>query len=194
MLLPMTLRLTPGEFRTLLRCMFLARTVVDGAGLDDDTASRDVAALQTTIHAAAANFGAEAMFDGDPAKGAKLHKEEEDTLFSILDWYEDTGFWDNLEERLAMRDIAETITQAQWHWMSNEEKDKLFNETVEVYYNEFSDLGIDNLRLVPPDPDKVMLPPWSENFDPANPDTPAPAGAGGKIIEFPGKRPRKSEA
>jgi hypothetical protein len=190
----MTIRLTPNQYRTLIRSVFLARTVVDRAELQDDTAARDIRALMETVQAAAPAFEAEAMFDGDPGQGAALVAGEQDSLLSILEWYEEYGFWDILEERLAMRDITEERSEAQWHWLPDAEKDKIYEQHLDYYFAEFAERGIINLRLVPPDPDAPPLAPWVPHFGDAPGDGGGPGGsAGGKIIEFPGKRARKPE-
>lgn len=189
----MTLRLTPNQYRTLVRALFIARKVLDGSELQDDTPARDMKSLITTVHEAAEAFGSQAMFEGNPADGGVLVQVEQDSLTAITEWYEEFAFWDILEERLAMRDIADERTEAQWTWLPEAEKNAIYDKYLDFYFDEFAANGVQNLRIGPADPERKHLPPWMptfENEDLAPPDPPAPGG-GSKIIEFPGRPKRK---
>lgn len=186
----MTLRLTPTQFRTLVRSLFIAKRVVDGAELQDDTPSADMKSLITAVHGAAGDFDSLSLFESDPLEGGSLIQPEQESLGAIADWYDEFAFWDILEERLAMRDIARERTEAQWNWLPEAERNKIYDQHMDFYYEEFATNGVLNLRLVPPSDEDAAVPPWTPQFQTENEGEPEAKGTG-KILEFPSKPKRK---
>lgn len=191
----MTLRLTPNQYRTLVRALFIAKKVIDGSELQDDSPAKDMKSLISTVHEAADSFDATSLFEGNPADGGVLARIEQDSLSAIAEWYEEFAFWDILEERLAMRDLAEERTEAQWNWLPENEKNAIYDKHLDYYFEEFATNGVQNLRISAEKPGNKTTEPWIPSFDPADLDPADPqsksTSGGNKIIEFPGKPKRK---
>jgi hypothetical protein len=229
----MTIRLTPKQYKTLAKMAWLSERLAVGSELQESETVSQILALSKLIYEKAGDFDAGDMFpapgDARPAgprigadsrqndknetdgnagisEGTRFTEAIESELFGILEWYEEYSFWDLLEDRLAMRDVSDDRTEAQWNWLPDSEKDRIYYKHLDFYYEEFAENGVMNLRLVAPDPDKPRIPyGWSEegSAEPAardteEPDRPAsPRGRQGKIIEFPGspkappKKPRE---
>lgn len=206
----MTIRLTPRQYRTLVKMAWLASRVAHGSEQHESDTVRSILELADTICNLAGDFQAEDMFepvppnpDEEPAPefsvggpeplAVRLTEELEEEMAGIIEWFEEYSFWEILEDRLAMRDISEERSEAQWNWLPDSEKDRLYNQFVDFYFEEFAESGLASLRLVPPQPGDGPKPePWS--------GAPAPEPErGGKIIDFPkggrpdgkpGKKPR----
>ena len=210
----MTLRLTPKQYRTLLKMAWMASRVSQGSELQDSDTITQILDLTDHLCTLAPQFDADDMFDrveesadtpeefrgGPPLPlTVRLKPDLEEELLSIIEWFEEFSFWDILEDRMAMRDISEERTEAQWNWLPEAEKDRIYDKYLDFYYEEFSEAGISNLRLVPPEPGKPRIPlGWGDGSpsgaDPASPAAPdgsvhSPADKSrrpAKIIEFPG--------
>ena len=201
----MTLRLTPKQYRSLVKMAWIASRVAQGSELQESESVDQIMEVTDLLCTAAPDFAAEDMFDtvaeteapvefrvAEPtALVVRLKPEIEEELQSMIEWFEEFSFWDVLEDRLAMRDISEERTEAQWNWLPDAEKDRIYDKYLDYYFEEFSENGISNLQLVPPEPGKPRIPlGWGEG-SPADPASPHQAPGDkvkrpAKIIEFPG--------
>jgi hypothetical protein len=213
----MTLRLTPKQYKTLIKMAWIASRVSQGSEQQESDTVEQILQLTDHLCTAAADFGANDLFEtvesqtdsgpafsvgNPPPLTVRLKPELEDELLSIIEWFEEFSFWDILEDRLAMRDISEERTEAQWNWLPDAEKDRIYDKYQNYYFEEFSEAGIGNLRLVQPEPGKPRVPlGWGDgNADsgsdvgpslatPGSHDPASPGRRPAKIIEFPGGGP-----
>ncbi len=208
----MTLRLTPKQYKTLVKMAWISSRVAQGSEQPDSDTVENILQLTDHICSAAPDFDAEDLFEmvestdntgsdfsvgTPPPLSIRLNSAIESELLSIIEWFEEFSFWDVLEDRLAMRDIAEERSEAQWNWLPEAEKDRIYDKYLEYYFEAFSETGVASLRLVEPKPGQPRTPlGWSDG---SSPEKPAPGTEPGhrpaKIIEFPGssdgKPPKK---
>jgi len=206
----MTIRLTPRQYRTLVKMAWLASRVAHGAEVTDSDTVTGILDLTDFLCNLAPSFGAEDMFETvtiptdiveesdfsvgtTPPVTVRLETSVEEELLSLVEWFEEYSFWEILEDRLAMRDISEERTEAQWNWLPDAEKDRIYNKYVDFYFEEFAETGVSSLRLIQPEPGTSPIPlGWGDGSATSLPDSPtAEPGIekrlrSGKIIEFPG--------
>ncbi len=212
----MTLRLTPRQYKALLRMAWLSQRICAGSELHEGESVIGIHELSSQLYAMAEEFGAADALGPNALSGpAKNDTEEsmfaselpgilkpeiEEELASIVEWYEEYSFWELLEDRMAMRDIAEQRSEAQWNWLPESEKDKIYFDNINQYFEDFAENGINNLRL---QPDFVVERPFyvgqdgdqnsnesaSKDQRPGKSSTTSSRKA--KIIEFPGKDRKK---
>jgi hypothetical protein len=203
----MTLRLTPKQYKTLVKMAWISSRVVQGSEQQDSETVEQILEMTDHLCTVAPDFGAEDFFESveaeeeepsfsvgaPPPLTVRLQADVEDELMALIEWFEEFSFWDILEDRLAMRDISEERTEAQWNWLPDAEKDRIYDKYLNFYFEEFSEHGISSLRLVQPEPGKPVVPlGWGEGAGPAAPAGHGPSESGrrpGKIIEFPGGGP-----
>jgi len=206
----MTVRLTPRQYRTLVKMAWLASRVAHGAEISDSETVTGILDLTDFLCNLAPEFGAEDMFETveiptellaesefsvgtSPPVTVRIESSVEEELLSIIEWFEEYSFWEILEDRLAMRDISEERTEAQWNWLPDAEKDRLYDKYVDFYFEEFAETGVSSLRLIQPEPGTSPIPlgwgdgnPQQQTETPDSENGPEKRPRSGKIIEFPG--------
>lgn len=205
----MTMRLTPKQYRTLVKMAWIASRVAHGSELTESETVESILDLTDQICNLAPDFAAEDLFETveppevsqskeefsvgtPPPITVRLESSTEEELMSIIEWFEEYSFWEILEDRLAMRDISEERTEAQWNWLPDAEKDRLYNKYVDYYFEEFAETGISTLRLIPLAPGKSAIPlGWGDGSTMVTQAKDAERGTekrarSSKIIEFPG--------
>lgn len=211
----MTLRLTPREYRALLRMAWIARRTIALSAQESQNID-DMVRLGESIQAQAETFGAADILPQTPAVSALpgstleeslgfvapnggedplmalpalpglLREEVEIELSDICGWQDEYQFWDRLEQMLSFRDITERFTMEEWDWLPDSGKEENYNEILDSYTTEFSTNGIARLRINTEDRPESDSPQF-KTFSP-------PPGSGrrseGKIISFPHHSPK----
>lgn len=207
----MTLRLTPNQYKSLMKMAWLANYVAKASEIQDSETAKEIVAMAQIVIAKAPEFGAEEMLSdelrglapvrqiesepGETIMPGLYRPEIEEDLANILEWFEEFSFWELLEDRLSMRDISEERSEAQWNWLPDTEKDRLYYQHMNFYFEEFSENGLANLHITPSDPEKAKKSAsWQgdDEMKTSPKERQAPVkDKGPTIIQFPGKPTRK---
>jgi hypothetical protein len=145
----MEISFTKRQFEILMRLVYLGAWAVNGFRTED--ADDEVNALESFIYGQARGFGLGRFVDFDEDLGqyfpAAAAEEEWDP---VLDDFRNDVFWDELEYRMADRDLAARYGDDYVSTLKPRELDRLEKDIVDSYYEEFVKNGLKNLLVVRP--------------------------------------------
>ena len=145
----MELKLTKSQYETLLRLVYLGNAVANDYRSDDIDAETDD--LESLIFSKAHDAGLGKYAEFDEGEGRTYPTQAAEEAWNPdLDDYRNDVFWDELEYRLADRDLAARYGEGYDKTMDMAEIERLENEIVEKYYQEFAKNGVKNLMIVRP--------------------------------------------
>jgi len=145
----MEIKLTKRQYEVLMRLVYLGNWVVNGFHAED--ADEETDALENSIYGKARDFGLEKLvFYDEENDGWYPTNETEDQWLLGLDDYKNDMFWEELEYRLADRDLVAQYGEIQVDHMDPETRSKMETEIVDRYYEEFIKNGLKNLVLMRP--------------------------------------------
>ena len=145
----MEIKLTKRQYEVLMRLVYLGNWVVNGFHAED--ADEETDALENSIYGKARDFSLDKLvFYDEENDGWYPTNETEDQWLLGLDDYKNDMFWEELEYRLADRDLVAQYGEIQVDHMDPETRSKMETEIVDRYYEEFIKNGLKNLVLMRP--------------------------------------------
>jgi hypothetical protein len=145
----MELKLTKSQYETLLRLVYLGNAVANDYRADDIDTETD--ALESYVFGKAREAGLGKFAEFDEAEGRTFPTQAAEEAWNPdLDDYRNDVFWDELEYRLADRDLALRYGEGYDRTMDMAEIERLEGEIVDKYYQEFAKNGVKNLMIVRP--------------------------------------------
>lgn len=145
----MEIKFTKDQYAQLMRLVYLGNWVVNGYHTDDIDEGSD--ALEDYIYSKARDLGLEKTIYYDEDQNAWYPKSStEDEWLADLDEYKNDAFWDELEYRLADRDLVARYGENAVEGMSSEERQDTERQLVDNYYEEFQKNGLKNFVLMRP--------------------------------------------
>jgi len=144
------LALTPEQFKTLLRMVYIANTVVNGHREEDFAIEYDD--LEQYVFSRAKDAGFPAATSRHKLEGEEHHHpsrifENDPEVNTMMDQYDQHVLLEFLGEKLAERDIEIKFGPNAKDKMPAEDYDNLLEECAEVYDKEFELNGLTNLVL-----------------------------------------------
>ncbi|MEK7122664.1 MAG: hypothetical protein AAB855_02300 [Patescibacteria group bacterium] len=145
----MTIELTPAQYASLLKLVYLGEWMTNGIRVEEE---RDERAHQAAQHfySYAQEAGAANLVEYDKELRQYLptqQLDEDSDVERFREEYDAEIFWDELIERLAMRDFMSVYGDQQWLGGSTPETGELQGGFIEKYAREFEEHGVDNLVL-----------------------------------------------
>jgi len=145
----MKIEFTKKQYEILLRLVYFGNWVVNGFRTDD--VDEDAYGLEDYLCGKARSLGLDKYVDYDEELDEWFFTAEaEESWDPELDTYKNDVFWDELEYRLADRDLAARFGEDYFEKMKPAELDRLEQEIVNGYYDEFVKNGLKNVMLVRP--------------------------------------------
>lgn len=145
----MTIDLTPAQYETLLKLVYLGEWMANGIRVDEERDER--------VHQAAQHFYSYADEAGSSSlvEYDKKYREyfptrnldENPEVVRFREEYDDEVFWDELIEKLSMRDFIGRYGEQQWFSSDMHESTELQSSFIKKYIDEFEANGIDNLVI-----------------------------------------------
>lgn len=145
----MTLDLTPAQYETLLKLVYLGEWMANGIRVDEERDER--------VHQAAQHFYSYADEAGSPSlvEYDKKYRQyfptgaldEDPEVMRFREEYDDEVFWDELIEKLSMRDFIGRYGEQRWFSSGMNEASDLQGSFIKKYIDEFEANGIENLVL-----------------------------------------------
>lgn len=145
----MTLELTPAQYETLLKLVYLGEWMANGIRVDEERDER--------VHQAAQHFYSYADEAGSPSlvEYDKKYRQyfptgaldEDQEVMRFREEYDDEVFWDELIEKLSMRDFIGRYGEQRWFSSGMNEASDLQGSFIKKYIDEFEANGIDNLFI-----------------------------------------------
>jgi len=145
----MEIKLTKRQYEVLMRLVYLGNWVINGFHAED--ADEETDALENFIYGKARDFGLskQVLYDEENDGWYPTNETEDEWLIS-LDDYKNDMFWEELEYRLADRDLVAQYGEIQVDHMDAEARSRMETEIVDSYYEEFIKNGLKNLVLMRP--------------------------------------------
>ncbi|HDL18160.1 MAG TPA: hypothetical protein ENH29_03815, partial [Bacteroidetes bacterium] len=147
----MQINLTKKEYKILLEVLTIADWVLHAHKDEEDAGSRKYRALEQKIYSLAAKTGAKNLVEYNEEYNmffATSELEENSDVVYFIEEFENDTFWEELIDRLALRDqIAEEGEDA-FAFLSPKERFRRKQPLLEKYQDEFAENGLDNLRLI----------------------------------------------
>jgi len=145
----MKIELTKKQYEILMKLVYIGNWIVNGFKTED--LDEDSDALENHIFSKAGDFGlGKFVFFDEDLDGWYPTAAAEDKWQIDLDDFRNDSFWDELEFRLADRDLVVRYGEKKVENMSLEERNRLERELVDHYYGEFIKNGLKNLVLLRP--------------------------------------------
>jgi hypothetical protein len=141
------LELTEAEYRKLVESMYLADWVTNAHTVSDGVSNPY--SLDQKIYKKAQSAGCGDLVDyAEKEKVFLPSRKLEEKGHDVLDEYDEETFWEELVNRLAVRDIEEEKGPDALEKMSPEEQFRLVSQMEERYQTESETYGIDRLEIV----------------------------------------------
>jgi hypothetical protein len=146
------LALSPEQFQTLLRMVYIANTVVNGHR-DDEGLLKEYEELEQYIFARAKETGFPAATWKHEAEGGEVHHhpsvafERDIEVNALLDEYEAIVVFEVLAERLALRAIEEKMGPDAKKKLPSKDFDELLQNEVEEYRDLLVERGYDRINI-----------------------------------------------
>lgn len=156
----MTFELTPAQYETLLKLVYLGEWMANGIRTEEERDER--------VHQAAQHFYSYADEAGSPSlvEYDKKYRQyfptsaldEDPEVMRFREEYDDEVFWDELIEKLSMRDFVRRYGEGQWFSSGMHESTELQSSFIKRYVDEFEANGVDNLVIKGDEPADFLQP------------------------------------
>jgi hypothetical protein len=146
------LALTKKDFAELLRHLYIANWILTDT-LEDDVEAEKLDRYFSKFLAVAKKHKLHDLVTYDKeVKETFLNEDIEEECLDAVDDYEDSSFWEALASRLAERDVddqyaADDVDEDSMTESQVDEKYGKYLEALEVYEKEFSEYGIDRIKI-----------------------------------------------
>lgn len=145
----MTIDLTPAQYETLIKLVYLGEWMANGIRGEED---RDERVFQATQHfySYADEAGARSLieYDKEYRQYFPTHALDEDAaVVQFREEYDDEVFWDELIEKLAMRDFANQYGEQHWFSSGEQGASDIQGVFIKKYIDEFEAHGVENLVI-----------------------------------------------
>jgi len=153
----MKIDFTKKQFETLLKMVYMGNWVVNGvrSGTKDDPNIKEYEDLEKYVYSFAKDFGLEKYVDDEDKEieGIKIQgtypsrKLEESEVREYINYYDEDIFWEELANRLAMRDFHRDYSMEEIKNMDFRERIENDHPYLEKYWNEIDSFGLDRLEI-----------------------------------------------
>lgn len=147
----MKVNITKKEYKVLVDMLEIADWVLRSYRLEDDPETAEYQALGQKFLALAKDMGARNLVDFDAETGryyASAVHEEKSRMMEFIDEYNNDVFWDELAERLALRDLVRAEGEERIRAMNFDERSEKIETLRGAYLDEFHANGITRLGLL----------------------------------------------
>ena len=146
----MTLELTSKQYETLLKLAYLGDWMVNGIRTEDERVP-EFADLMQRLYACAQESQCESLVEFDK----KLNRffptaelEEHEEIKVLREAYDDEIFWDELIDKLSLRDFMAAQKAALLSSSLPYDAAKMRSDIIKKYVEEFEKNGVENLKVV----------------------------------------------
>ncbi len=143
----MKINFTKKQYAKLIRTAYIAEWVINSYNLHKDR-NKDYDDLLEYILSFAKDYGMKEMVDisGGKIYPSRLLDEDEETR-SFLDKYSEENFWDELIDRLALRDFNKHYSKEEIQKMDFLERESKIDPFREKYAKEFKKNGLGRIQI-----------------------------------------------
>ncbi len=145
----MKIELSKEQYWDLLRVVSLGEFMANGLVIEDEDKDRGIASIYDFVLSLAKEFGYGEYVEHDKSlgyHGTRLMDVEPSTQ-AFIERYNEETFWEELEDHLADRDMARTMTPELWEMLSPKERlEKRWSHEIQ-WGKELEEYGIDRLEI-----------------------------------------------
>ena len=148
----MKINITKKEYRTLIEMLQIAEWIILSYRVEKPPETEKYELLEQKIFSFAEEMGLKGAIQYDEETGKyylNRQFENESPAMGYIEAYGDQNFWDELMERLALRDLIMQEGEEKVGQMTLEERSEKLDDLRDRYYEEFKEQGISRLIIYP---------------------------------------------
>ena len=144
----MTINITKKEFKTLLDVLQIADWILHSTKIEKDPETEEYRELQQKLLSLAREKGLKYLVEYSAKTGEYYPNDEVDSpVMHFIDEYDNEIFWDELSDRLALRDLFREEGEEKVKKMKFEERFTKIETLRENYFGEFVKNGIERIKI-----------------------------------------------
>jgi len=145
----MQLEISKDEYKTLIEMIYIADWVIHAHKIEEKPATKKYKGLIQKIYSYAEKFGFKNLIEYDEKFKEYFPSSEfeEGEYMEYIDEYNNDTFWDELIERLVVRDVIRQEGEKKYYNMNFEERITKEDPFREKYYAEFIENGLENVEV-----------------------------------------------
>lgn len=150
----MTFECTPEQYRSLIKLAYLGHWMINGIKTEDER-DAGIDDIMQALYARAKEMqcGEYVSYDEKGKKFFATKKLDEDPdVEKKREEYDNEIFWDELIEKLSLRDVLAMQEGKHWYGGDTEGIADIRSGIIKKYVEEFEQHGVDNLKVVIPAP------------------------------------------
>jgi hypothetical protein len=145
-----TIELTREQFLALMKVVYLGNWIANSHLIGDDK-REDIETVEDVVFAKAKEFGFERYVDHEATDDDRFfptrYFEEETGVEEMIAEYDNETFWDEISDRLGVRDFVNTFGEQTINSMSRNEHFDRLTACTDKWEDEFEAHGIDRLTI-----------------------------------------------
>ena len=144
----MDINITKKEFKTLLDVLQIAGWILHSTKIEKDPETEEYRELEQKLLSLAREKGLKHLVEYSAKTGKYYHADEDDSpVMDFIDEYDNDIFWDELSDRLAIRDLFHEEGEDKVKKMKFEERFTKIETLRENYYSEFEKNGVERIKI-----------------------------------------------
>lgn len=145
----MQIELTKEEYRNLIDMIQIAEWVMKAHKIEEDPSTERYSKLEQKIYSFANKMGCENLIEYDKEMNEYFPTKEfgEGQGMQYIDEYDNDSFWDELIDRLVVKDVIQKIGEKKARKLTFEECLEAEEPLREKYSIEFEQNGLDNIEI-----------------------------------------------
>ncbi len=145
----MNIEFTKEQYEQLIKVVYLGNWMANADRTDDAIAEYED--IQEYILSHAKDFGVEHLAETDEESEGQFFPsrelESDENVERVIEEYDDDAFWEELIERLTIKEIFSLVSEDALKEMKEEDFVELYESVREKYEEEFEESGLMNLDL-----------------------------------------------
>lgn len=147
----MKIHFTKKEYRLLVDMLCIADWVLHSRDMVDKPQHIEHHDLYQKLLSLHKEMGAEDIVENDDSTYYETGSYEEELMEKFIKPYNGETFWEELVDRLAMRELSKTVGFERFQEMDIEEQAKVMTDIVNRYEDEFEEHGLDRVKILDED-------------------------------------------
>lgn len=145
----MNIEFSKEQYEQLIKVVYLGNWMANASRTDDMIPEYED--IQEYVLAHAKDFGLENLADGETLEDKKFIPSQElevsEDIEQLITDYDDEVFWEELIERMTIKDIFSSMGEEELEAMEEENFSELYETVREKYEEEFDENGLMNVDL-----------------------------------------------
>jgi hypothetical protein len=148
----MKINLTKKEYRALIDMLQIAQWIILSYRVESSPETEKYRSLEQKLLSFAEEMGLKRLIQYDEQSGTYFPSkpfQDESPAGGYIEEYSEQNFWDELMDRLALRDLIMREGEEEVGRMDLEERSEKLDDLRDKYYSEFKEHGISRLIIHP---------------------------------------------